>query len=282
MKRSREACIDLLAALVEKGGARSEWLAALRTAGAAIVQGLAANLSQDQDRGELNEDDFGPSWWSPPGRKPVPASTVETLLRTLQRLVAPRLAEQAAKSITTDTKTWVPDSVVIPGLAALYGQDRRTLAKDPAFPILWRHCAEFLLARSGVPPTAPSDWAQAVEIDCRCGDCVELKRFATDPNEQVHRFRVAKERRRHLHGIIERQRLDMTHETDRIGSPQTLVCTKTRASYKKRCQQYAKDIGHLKTLAKLGSELPSPFEDLRQEVGQAIDRRPERFAERSV
>jgi hypothetical protein len=42
---------------------------------------------------------------------------------------------------------------------------------------------------------------------------------------------VRKERRQHLHQIIDRHGCDLTHITDRRGSPQTLVCTKTTASY---------------------------------------------------
>jgi hypothetical protein len=38
---------------------------------------------------------------------------------------------------------------------------------------------------------------------------------------------MAKERRRHLHGIIDSNRCDCTHVTEHRGSPHTLVCTKT-------------------------------------------------------
>jgi hypothetical protein len=33
----------------------------------------------------------------------------------------------------------------------------------------------------------------------------------------------------------------MTHVTERKGSPQTLICTKTRASYERRQQQFETD-----------------------------------------
>jgi hypothetical protein len=76
-----------------------------------------------------------------------------------------------------------------------------------------------------------------------------LRVFAENPVEQVHRFRVRKDRRQHLHRIIERHGLDMAHETERQGSPQTLICTKNRRSYQQRCEQYRKDILALQTLA---------------------------------
>jgi hypothetical protein len=67
----------------------------------------------------------------------------------------------------------------------------------------------------------------------------------------MHRFRVNKDRRQHLHRQIEGHGLDMTHVTERKGSPQTLVCTKTRHSYLRRCAEYRQDIAALTALAEL-------------------------------
>ena len=90
-----------------------------------------------------------------------------------------------------------------------------------------------------------------VTLTCRCEDCGALQAFAADAATQVARFRIRKERRRHVHGTIERHGLDMTHVTDRRGSPQTLVCTKTRRTYERRVEQYRRDVGHLRTLEPL-------------------------------
>jgi hypothetical protein len=89
-----------------------------------------------------------------------------------------------------------------------------------------------------------------------------LRAFAHDPVEQVHRFRLRKDRRQHLHRIIESHGLDMTHETERKGSPQTLVCTKTRQSYRRRCEQYRKDISALETLAQQAGRYGADSETL--------------------
>ena len=75
-----------------------------------------------------------------------------------------------------------------------------------------------------------------------------------DPAEQTHRFRVRKERRQHLHQQIEKHSLDMTHVTERKGSPQTLVCTKDRRGYQRRCAQYRQDIAALAALAEQARE----------------------------
>jgi hypothetical protein len=93
----------------------------------------------------------------------------------------------------------------------------------------------FFIGRpSGSVTVTPRDWHLEVTLSCTCPDCADLQTFARDPKEQVHRFRINKERRRHLHEVIKRYSLDMTHVTARVGSPQTLVCTKDRRTFQAR------------------------------------------------
>ena len=47
--------------------------------------------------------------------------------------------------------------------------------------------------------------------------------------------------------------LDMHHVTDRTGSPQTLVCRKTRESYRRQCRQHAEDIAAMRALQALAA-----------------------------
>jgi len=119
------------------------------------------------------------------------------------------------------------------------------------FERLWIHAAEFLLARSERPPEPPPDWRQQVTLACPCQDCRELGKFALDPVEQTHRFRVRQDRRQHLHEQIERHGLDMTHVTARTGSPQTLVCTKTGRTFERHCARHRQDLAWLAELAGL-------------------------------
>lgn len=42
--------------------------------------------------------------------------------------------------------------------------------------------------------------------------------------------------------------LDMSHVTERRGSPFTLVCTKNRASYRRRLTEYEKDVSWMRSL----------------------------------
>lgn len=85
---------------------------------------------------------------------------------------------------------------------------------------------------------------------------MKLGEFARDPALQMARFAVRKDRRQHLHNQIQRLNLDMTHVTDRVGSPQTLVCTKTRNKYQQACELHAQDLGRFHELLVLSIHAP--------------------------
>jgi hypothetical protein len=104
---------------------------------------------------------------------------------------------------------------------------------------LLSHCIAALASLTATPVPVPSDWAQNVTLRCNCADCTALQQFLRDPQARQHRFRVRKERRQHLHQQIDAHGCDVDHVTDRRGSPQTLVCTKNRASYERQQQAFA-------------------------------------------
>jgi hypothetical protein len=89
----------------------------------------------------------------------------------------------------------------------------------------------------------------------------------------MHLFRVRKERRQHLHQQIDRHRLDMTHLTVRTGSPQTLICSKTRATYERRCRQYNEDLASMAALRPLIGETDGEVRTLRARMNVARQRR---------
>ncbi len=93
------------------------------------------------------------------------------------------------------------------------------------------------------------EYSIATRIPCSCPHCRRLQAFCDDPAATTLRLPLRKELRRHVHGVIDCLRLDIRHETERKGSPYTLVCTKTRGAWKRRCAQYAEDIAHLRLLA---------------------------------
>ena len=89
-------------------------------------------------------------------------------------------------------------------------------------------------------------------------------------SERTHRFRVATDRRQHLHRAIEGHDLDMTHQTERRGSPYTLVCTKTRRHHQQRVKQYRNDVRCLKNLVDLVGTRPGKLRELITRVRGAI------------
>lgn len=113
-----------------------------------------------------------------------------------------------------------------------------------------------LQSRTHTPPVKPTDWKRNGQIgSCDCVDCVRLSAFLDDPTQPEARFPMAKQRRQHLHGIIERHQCDCTHATLRVGRPYVLVCKKTTASYERACKVLDQDLKHLAAIQKIESSL---------------------------
>ena len=102
-------------------------------------------------------------------------------------------------------------------------------------------CRRELQACTAQAPQAPVDYRRDAELSCKCADCRALSRFLANPDERECRMPLSKDRRRHLHRIIEANRCDVTHVTERTGRPFKLVCTKTTASYDRACETFERD-----------------------------------------
>lgn len=76
------------------------------------------------------------------------------------------------------------------------------------------------------PKRELSDWSITPPRDCKCPLCKELGAFLSDGSRIRHTWPLAKERRRHIHSVLDGNDLPVSHETLREGSPQTLVLTK--------------------------------------------------------
>jgi hypothetical protein len=250
-------CVSLLSQLTRELGLQpaADWIAPLQEIGAAVVGALP-------DLKQRRSDQPDRDWWRTQMAKPVGGSTVADLLEALAVLNASTLRHAACKSIAANAKVFDPATLIVPALQLLCERNSDAVLSDREVQRLWCHSAEFLLARSEQPPESPTDWRQDVKIVCRCDDCRELKAFAFDPARQTHRFRVRKERRQHLHQQIDRHRLDITHVTVRTGSPQTLVCTKTRATYERQCRQYNEDLASMAALRPLIRETDGDVQTL--------------------
>ncbi|MCY4531307.1 MAG: 2OG-Fe(II) oxygenase [Gammaproteobacteria bacterium] len=155
-------------------------------------------------------------------------------------------AETAALAITDYPLAVTPDRTIPAALGELYSETG--LADTAAYTNLWRHATEFLLTRSELPPEQPLDWRITADINCHCEYCTKLRAFCKDPSTQIARFPLRKDLRAHLHKIIDYNQLDLTHETERRGRPYTLVCTKTRATYRRRLAEYTEDVSCMRLL----------------------------------
>jgi hypothetical protein len=268
MRSFPAACVNLLSRLTRELGfePKPDWIAALREIGAAVVGALPDLKQRKPDQPDRD-------WWRTQKVRPVDGSTVADLLETLAVLNASTLRDAACESIAANPKVFNPGTLIVRALQLLRERNGDAVLSDKEFRRLWGHSAEFLLARSEQPPESPKDWRQDVRIVCRCDDCRELQAFALDPATQTHRFRVRKERRQHLHQQIDRHRLDMTHVTERTGSPQTLVCSKTRATYERQCRQYNEDLASMAALRPLIGETDGDVQTLRARMDAARQRR---------
>ncbi|MEX1229189.1 MAG: 2OG-Fe(II) oxygenase [Planctomycetaceae bacterium] len=105
--------------------------------------------------------------------------------------------------------------------------------------------ANVLEIRSSSPPQPPSNWRRESATGCNCKDCQELSRFLENPNLETLTLPLAQNRRQHLHQIIDSNKLDTTHVTERRGSPFKLAFTKTKGSYERDVQTHLLDLSQL-------------------------------------
>ena len=112
-------------------------------------------------------------------------------------------------------------------------------------------CRHELENHTAQAPQKPTDYRRAGKLSCSCGDCGTLSAFLANPDQKQGRFPLAKRRRQHLHQIIDGNRCDLTHVTERRGSPFTLVCTKTTASYGAACKIHERDLQNLSRIIAL-------------------------------
>jgi len=103
----------------------------------------------------------------------------------------------------------------------------RSLGLQP----LYRHVVEMLEVVLAAKVRSSDDWSIEPPSGCKCELCKELSAFLRDRARIEYAWPLAKEGRQHLHGILDRHGLPVTHMTIRRGRPQTLVLTKGTALF---------------------------------------------------
>ncbi|KAI1390244.1 uncharacterized protein F4822DRAFT_401332 [Hypoxylon trugodes] len=141
------------------------------------------------------------------------------------RLLAEKISTQAENIKGREFKPfWIP---LLQGLFPVFEQYRVPLP-SPHWTRIYQLLFQAYLSNfvqkppSGVPISRQ-------RISCNCKDCINLNQFLASPAEAIGRFPVDKNRRTHLHDMLDMAGADCTiqHEEERSGSPQTLVVKKT-------------------------------------------------------
>ena len=183
--------------------------------------------------------------------RPLSAQAIRALVGLTWYCAPGAAADEVAALLVQQPAAAPPDRALPQALAELAAHRDVTdaVAGHAGFAILWRHSAGFLLTRSAAPPEQPRDWVIETRIECDCEHCARLRAFCADPADTTIRFRMRQDLRLHVESAITSGRLDIDCQTERRGSPHTLICTKNRATYDRRCAQYADDIAHMRLLA---------------------------------
>lgn len=179
------------------------------------------------------------------------------LTRALISTSQKELLERVVEHVLARPKIYPLKTTQIPALADLRAWIAKNV-KEPCPPLSrWvaacRAQLEELTARE---PEEPADFRRDATVTCKCADCRELNQFLANPSEEVHHFRMAEDRRRHLEYAIRENHCDLSFKTEKGRSPYTLVCTKTTASYKARLKEYHQDQERLATVLKVQASLP--------------------------
>ena len=241
----RPKAIPSLLALVGEmpdGAPAAAWRDVAREGARAVLLGLSAAF------GTRAAGARPPSFRHPPA-EPFDREAVRDLLILAHRFGLANEAAAAARAIAGHPEEVAPERVLPAALADV--RELEDVAGTDAYAYLWRVAADALLARSSEPPETPRDWAIAANLSCDCEHCAKLRAFCEDPAARSARFPLRKDLRRHLHRRIDDHGLDLDHVTERRGRPYTLVCTKNRASHKRRLAEYAEDVSHMRSLVRL-------------------------------
>ena len=260
-----EGTVDLAHRLCREGLAR-DWEEPLRDMVHVICTGMPSVNRSRRRQG-----------WSGEVTDPLPGAALEQLFHLAWRLGLEEEIREVADFFIGLPDLVPPDRTIPALLRNLHAGEQRGRAVGNGFADLWRHSAEALLSRSGVPPSHPLGWALPVDrLDCGCGHCIELRKFCEHPTATMHRFKARQDARSHIEGQIRSAGLDMDCDTEESGRPYVLICTKNRASWERRLREYREDIGQMKILEGIAIAVPEsgPSEEaLRAAIGRASESR---------
>jgi len=97
-------------------------------------------------------------------------------------------------------------------------------------------------------PRKEGDWSIRDSVPDNCSDCDHLRKFLGSSSAHQLVWPLAKDRRQHIHQIIDAMDIPVTHETIRKGSPHKLVLKKTP-------ELFAKDLAPIQIFGDLFSQV---------------------------
>ena len=99
------------------------------------------------------------------------------------------------------------------------------------------------------------DWSIKERWSCKCQDCDALNEFLQSSTLKTIKWPMGKERRQHIHNIIDGLGIPVLHQTEHTGSPHKLILTKTEKLYEEARRQFnnlKKALTHLALLDQNG------------------------------
>ena len=212
--------------------------------------------SAGSDRAEYLDEYGGYDRYDPVSRRIGRAVILERLVETMAAVDARRPLAKFIRHTLSSRWYDLNDA----HLEAIFAMDKKkTLPIESKGVARWvEQCRKELESRTAREPKPFDGFQRPARWPCHCEDCAALARFLADPELEEARFPLAKRRRQHLHHMIDDYRLDCTHVTERRGSPQTLVCKKTNASYHAACKTYRRDCKNLQRIRRIEKKFKQP------------------------
>ena len=181
---------------------------------------------------------------------------VTELFICLLKLKSDKLSRSFVPTLCSKPKAFPVLTVLAPACQQL--QKFLSGNKNTPFLDLVSYCISSLEASTRTAPVCPQHWSQSVALTCSCQDCKELVLFLQHPSQIQHRFKMGEQRRRHLQDQLRTKACTVTCTTERVGSPHTLVVTKTRAAYQKACVLHKKKVAMLSMLQGIAGKPSQP------------------------
>jgi hypothetical protein len=127
--------------------------------------------------------------------------------------------------------------LLVSALQACREQETARELRSLGLGVLVAHCTTALTAAG--PAREPDDWSLDPPMICSCKLCDTLGRFLADRQLKSLKWPLAKEGRRHVHGQIDGYELPVSHVTQRVGRPFTLVLVKQKALFTRASKRRA-------------------------------------------